>query len=49
MVGAGWPELSSGLDRGIEQLYHIGEAPLFNGLFAVGKGEFALANPLWGR
>ena len=47
MVGDDWGVLSRGLvDRGIcevwpvENLYHIGQEPLLNGLFAVGKGEF---------
>ena len=47
MVGDDWTVLSRGLvERGIcevwpvERLYHIGQEPLLNGLFAVGKGEF---------
>ena len=47
MVGDDWSALSRGLvDRGIcevwpvEKLYHVGQEPLLNGLFAVGKGEF---------
>ena len=47
MVGDDWSALSRGLvERGIcevwpmEKLYHVGQEPLLNGLFAVGKGEF---------
>ena len=42
-----WAEVCRGLiDRGVcevwpvDELHHIGGAPLLNGLFAVGKGEF---------
>ena len=47
MVGDDWPSICEGLIEKkicevtpIDQLYHIGQAPLLNGMFGVGKGEF---------
>ena len=47
MVGDDWPAICEGLINKnicevmpIDQLYHIDQVPLLNGMFGVGKGEF---------
>ena len=46
MVGDDWPSICEGLINKIcevvpmDQLFHIGQVPLLNGMFGVGKGEF---------
>ena len=47
MVGDDWPSICKGrIEKKIcdvtpiDQLFHIGQAPLLNGMFGVGKGKF---------
>ena len=46
MVGDDWPSVCEGLITKIcevmpvDQLFHVNQAPLLNGMFGVGKGEY---------
>ena len=47
MVGDDWPSICEGLIKKqicevvpLDELFHIDQVPLLNGMFVVGKGEF---------